>query len=245
MEIDWPGGDWQTSLNLVGAVFGTYYAAVWLSAIVWAYRDIRERTRDPLSQILAVFMVLVFSLPGLLLYLILRPRHTLADQYERTLEEEALLQGIEEQLNCPTCRRHIENDYVVCPFCAAQLKEPCSTCGKPTANSWAACPYCATPKRQSLTAGAPTGGRRSAPVVALVASAPVSAAPAAPAGQSAQPVAVSAFPSVTPPERPATAAPPPRSASVPNPSSAHTLVFEEETDRGRRVREAAPVEPAP
>ncbi len=179
MEIDWPGGDWQTSLKLVGAVFGTYYAAVWLSAIVWSYRDIRERTRDPLSQILAVFMVLVFSLPGLLLYLILRPRHTLADQYERTLEEEALLQGIEEQLNCPTCRRHIEHEYVVCPFCSAQLKVPCTTCGKPTANSWATCPYCATPKRQTLAAGAPAGGRRSAPVAAPVAAAPGAPCPAA------------------------------------------------------------------
>ena len=53
----------------------------------------------------------------MILYLILRPRETLAEIYERTLEEEALLQGIEERLGCPSCNRRIEDDYVVCPAC--------------------------------------------------------------------------------------------------------------------------------
>jgi hypothetical protein len=73
---------------------------------------------------------------------------TLAEAYERTLEEEALLQELEDQKGCPTCHRRVLDDYIVCPSCTTQLKEPCPTCGKPLSYSWVACPYCATLRRQ-------------------------------------------------------------------------------------------------
>ncbi len=238
MEFDWPGGDWQTTLKVIGAIFGTYYAAVWLSAVVWAYRDIRERTRDPLSQILAVFMVLVFSLPGLVLYLILRPRHTLADQYERTLEEAALLEGIEEQAACPNCKRHIETEFVVCPYCSNQLKEPCGNCGKPTSNSWVTCPYCAVPKRPQLQPATP--GRRAmqqqgrgAPAVPAASQQPL------PAPQPAA-VAPTTIPPVEPPPRPQPQQQPPRQGGP----TANVLVFDEDDGRPRRQRGTAPAEPS-
>ena len=46
---------------------------------------------------MAFLLVLVFSVLGLIIYLILRPRETLAEAYARSLEEEALLQELEEQ----------------------------------------------------------------------------------------------------------------------------------------------------
>ncbi|MCJ7701110.1 MAG: hypothetical protein MUO62_05970, partial [Anaerolineales bacterium] len=69
---------------------GAFLAALWLSLIVWTYRDIRSRARDPLGRILAVLVVAVLFLPGILIYLILRPQRTLEDEYQNTLEEEAL-----------------------------------------------------------------------------------------------------------------------------------------------------------
>ena len=59
------------------AVGGAFIAALWIALVVWTYRDIRTRARDPLAQTLATLLVAVLSLPGVLVYLILRPQKTL------------------------------------------------------------------------------------------------------------------------------------------------------------------------
>ena len=41
-----------------------FLAALWLSLIFWAFRDIRKRTRDPFMRILAVIVVAVLVPPG-------------------------------------------------------------------------------------------------------------------------------------------------------------------------------------
>ena len=136
----------QPFIALFVALFAAFLTAIWVSAVIWAFRDIRSRTRDIFAQILATLMVLIFfplfPLPGLILYLILRPRETLAEIYERSLEEEALLQGIEERLACPGCNRSIAEDYVVCPSCHTRLKKPCVSCGRLLHLSWTICAYC-------------------------------------------------------------------------------------------------------
>jgi RNA polymerase subunit RPABC4/transcription elongation factor Spt4 len=70
----------------------------------------------------------------------------LAQAYARSLEEEALLQELEEQGICPSCKRYVTADFVICPYCRTQLKEPCANCGRPLGFNWVVCPYCATPK---------------------------------------------------------------------------------------------------
>jgi len=160
--LSWPGGDWQTTVRFIVAALITYVVALWIAMVWWTYRDSRERTRDPFMQALAVFLVLFFNFAGLVIYLLTRPRHTLAEAYARTLEEEALLQDLEDLKACPTCRRRVEDDYVICPTCQTQLKEPCGRCNKPLSYSWVACPFCAQPRR---AASQP----RRAPAVAPVA----------------------------------------------------------------------------
>lgn len=131
---------------LVAAGFGVaFLAALWLSLIFWTYRDIRRRTRDPLVRILAVLIVAVLFLPGVLIYLILRPGATLEDEYQHTLEEEALLQSIEDQPACAGCGRRVREDWVVCPNCYTRLKKTCAECGRLMDLPWNLCPYCATP----------------------------------------------------------------------------------------------------
>lgn len=148
--LSWPGGDWQTTVRFIAAALITYVVALWIAMVWWTYRDSRERTRDPFMQALAVFLVLFFNFAGLVIYLLTRPRHTLAEAYARTLEEEALLQDLEDLKGCPTCRRRVEDDYVICPTCQTQLKEPCGRCSKPLSYSWAACPFCAQPRRAAI-----------------------------------------------------------------------------------------------
>jgi len=126
------------------ALVGAFLAALWLSMVIWTFRDIRSRTRDIFAQILAALVVAILNLPGLLIYFILRPPETLAESYTRSLEEEALLQGIEDAERCPGCGQRTMPEFVVCPTCHTKLKKACSHCGRALQLRWTVCPYCGT-----------------------------------------------------------------------------------------------------
>ena len=135
-----------SSLALVLTAFGgAFLAALWISLVVWTYRDIRSRARDPLVQTLAALLVAVLNLPGVLVYLILRPPRTLEEEYQRTLEEEALLQALEDLPLCPGCERRVKEDWQICPNCHTKLKKTCQNCAKFMELPWNICPYCGTP----------------------------------------------------------------------------------------------------
>ena len=142
-----------SSAILIFVTFGgAFLASLWLALVIWTWRDIRSRARDPLAQTLAVLVVAVLNLPGVLVYLILRPAHTLEEEYQRTLEEEALLISIEDQMLCPGCERHVHDDWQVCPNCRTKLKKGCPNCGKLLHLPWNICPFCGTPYAPPKTA---------------------------------------------------------------------------------------------
>jgi RNA polymerase subunit RPABC4/transcription elongation factor Spt4 len=132
-------------LLVLTAFGGAFLAALWIALVIWTYRDIRLRARDPLVQILSALLVAVLSLPGVLIYLILRPPRTLEEEYQHTLEEESLLQALEELPLCPGCERRVKDDWQVCPNCHTKLKKACHHCGKLMELPWNVCPYCGTP----------------------------------------------------------------------------------------------------
>jgi RNA polymerase subunit RPABC4/transcription elongation factor Spt4 len=142
-------------LLILTAWGGAFLAALWLSLVFWTYRDIRSRAHDPLARILAVLVVAVLFIPGIVIYLILRPARTLEDEYQKTLEEEALLQTVEESPLCPGCGRRVKENWLVCPTCHTKLKKSCHQCGKLMELLWDMCPYCATPvpgmRRENIT----------------------------------------------------------------------------------------------
>ncbi len=129
-------------LQLFVAFLGAYLLAVWISLIVWTFRDVRARSRDLFAQLLSLLLVVVFNVPGLLLYFLLRPRETLAEGYERELAEEALLQDIEEKQAGPVCHQKIHSDFLYCPNCHTKLKRQCDQCHRINSLRWNICPYC-------------------------------------------------------------------------------------------------------
>ncbi|MFN8373506.1 MAG: zinc ribbon domain-containing protein [Anaerolineae bacterium] len=138
--------DLNSILMGVAIYFGMIAAAFWLAMIIWTYRDMRSRSRDGIAQLLAALLVAVLTLPGLLIYLLLRPRETLAEAYERSLEEEALLQEIEEKPVCPGCGQRVKENWQVCPSCHTRLKKICPGCNSLLELQWNLCPHCATPQ---------------------------------------------------------------------------------------------------
>jgi len=129
-------------LNLIGIVLGAYLLLLWAASVLWAYRDIRSRSDDISVQVLAVGLVLCIPFAGIPLHLILRPRQTLAEKYERSLEEEYLRRDVEEKYACPTCQRPIEPDFILCPHCHTSLRRRCQSCNRVVDLTWSTCPYC-------------------------------------------------------------------------------------------------------
>jgi RNA polymerase subunit RPABC4/transcription elongation factor Spt4 len=139
----------------VALVLGAYYVLLLFATAVWTYRDIRSRTQDITAQVLAVALVLVLQLPGLVLYLLMRPKQTLAEKYERALEEEYLRRDIEDDHVCPSCQRGVDSEFIVCPYCLTELRRRCHTCERTVDLTWQVCPYCGTTAGMS-SAGAAT-----------------------------------------------------------------------------------------
>lgn len=139
--MDFLGENVLLGLAVYGGVILAFF---WIAMVVWAYQDMGARTGDRLAQWFVSGVVALFNVPGLLIYFMLRPRETLSDAYERSLEEEALLQEIEEKPKCPGCTQRVQVDWQACPECHTRLKKPCVRCNSLLELNWDLCPYCAT-----------------------------------------------------------------------------------------------------
>ena len=64
------------------------FFALWVSLIIWAYRDMRSRSRDVFAQVLSAIVVALLPVVGILIYLILRPMETLSEAFERAPYED-------------------------------------------------------------------------------------------------------------------------------------------------------------
>jgi hypothetical protein len=122
-----------------------YLIAVWFALVAWTFRDIESRSRSVFTQVFSTLLVVLFFVPGLLLYLILRPKETLDQAFQRALEEEYLLQDLDDLPLCPGCQRSVDPEFVLCPHCQTRLKGPCPACSRLIDVRWDVCPYCAVP----------------------------------------------------------------------------------------------------
>jgi RNA polymerase subunit RPABC4/transcription elongation factor Spt4 len=124
------------------ALGGAYFIATWFVLALWTYRDIEARSKNVATQIFSTLLSVFFWIPGVLLYMMLRPKETLDEAYQRSLEEEYLLQDLQELPLCPTCNHFVHDDWQLCPHCNTQLREPCNSCHHLVDLRWDICPYC-------------------------------------------------------------------------------------------------------
>jgi hypothetical protein len=128
--------------QLMLALTGAYTLALWFALIVWAFRDIESRSRSVIAQIFSTLLVVLFFIPGALIYLLLRPRETLDEAFGRALEEEYLLQDLEDLSLCPTCHHPVRDDFIVCPQCYTELRRTCPSCERLVDVNWSICAFC-------------------------------------------------------------------------------------------------------
>ncbi len=146
-----------TLIGIFVALLGAFLFAFWIAMGIWTFNDIRSRTRDWLAIGLASLLVLVFPLVGLVLYMMIRPRETLADVFDRALEEESLLRELESTLSCYRCGLPVQDSWNFCSGCHSQLRYACSNCGKAMRHEWDICVNCGADQTEQETTT--TGGR--------------------------------------------------------------------------------------
>jgi RNA polymerase subunit RPABC4/transcription elongation factor Spt4 len=148
-----PGQIWNdfTSnpvVQLAATLIVVYVVMLWLGTAYWAFRDMQARTENPILPYFASALIIFFTplvfLFAWLMYIIIRPRETMAEVYERSLAEESLLAEMEKHLNCPTCRARVSEDWIVCPNCRTRLHRICPACQRLTEPAWSICAFCGT-----------------------------------------------------------------------------------------------------
>jgi hypothetical protein len=108
-----PGQIWEDFINnpivqLAGQLIVVYVVMLWLGTAYWAFRDMQARTENPILPYFAAALIIFFTpllfVFAVILYLIVRPRETMAEVYERSLAEESLLAEVEKNELCPVWR---------------------------------------------------------------------------------------------------------------------------------------------
>ncbi len=71
--------------DMIVRVLVIYFFVVWFCLVVWVVRDITNRTKSIIFQIISILLVLFFTPLGIFIYLLLRPQKTI---FEQVFEDE-------------------------------------------------------------------------------------------------------------------------------------------------------------
>ena len=159
----------------LGSVFGSFFSSaivqlilysivvylfvVWLAAAYWAFRDMHDRTENPVLPYLASALILIATpflfVLGVVVYKVVRPAERLGDVYERNLAEEALLAEVEQIKTCRGCDRRVDEEWIICPWCRTRLSRVCPNCERLVGLDWTLCAWCGNDFERPVVAGKP------------------------------------------------------------------------------------------
>lgn len=126
--------------TLAGAA--AFAVALWFAMSIWTYRDIERRSSNIVVQVLATLVVVLGFIPGIVIYLLLRPRETVEQRYQREIEESYLAQELSAVPACPRCDRAVRDEFIFCPDCGTSLRRTCGSCGRLVDADWNICAFC-------------------------------------------------------------------------------------------------------
>ena len=123
-----------------------YFVILWLASAYWAFRDMQQRSENPVLPYLAAALIILFTpvlfVFGVIVYRIVRPHEKIGEVYERNLAEEALLAEVETIKTCPSCSRRVNDEWIICPSCRTRLNRVCANCGRLVGLDWSLCAWC-------------------------------------------------------------------------------------------------------
>jgi RNA polymerase subunit RPABC4/transcription elongation factor Spt4 len=133
-------------VQLAIQAMAVYFVILWLATAYWAFRDMQQRSENPVLPYLAAALIILFTpvlfVFGVIVYRIIRPHEKIGEVYERNLAEEALLAEVEAIKSCPSCHRRINEEWIICPACRTRLNRVCANCGRLVGLDWSLCAWC-------------------------------------------------------------------------------------------------------
>jgi predicted RNA-binding Zn-ribbon protein involved in translation (DUF1610 family) len=173
-----------------------YVVVVWLASAWWVWRDARTRSTDVFVPYLAAGAVLLvtpllFPL-AVVIYRMVRPPLTVSAATSVELQM-AMLEEEATHSECAACGALVDDEWVACPACGAELAVRCMSCGRPLELDWQICACCAAEvpwdgdgrpvggavPREAVVIPIRPGGRPLVPVMAAPDEEPVAAPSAA------------------------------------------------------------------
>ena len=130
----------MSMLHTASMVMVFFVIAIWILTIVWVIKDSTARGVSPVKW--GIISLIPFI--GAIVYSALRPPMLLTDKQEQEIDYMLRQRELMKYGECGRCSYPVEDDYIMCPNCGAQLKNVCPNCGKPLNPEWNACPWCCT-----------------------------------------------------------------------------------------------------
>lgn len=132
----------QYNLPLLIELLAVYILILWLAVVAWALKDITTRSNNFLVIILTVLLVTIGNIPGLVLYLLLRPSQTIEEGQNKELFYSSI---VDKKISaCDNCECLVRTDYKFCPECGHALMLQCQVCHRQINPTWKYCVYCDT-----------------------------------------------------------------------------------------------------
>lgn len=122
-----------------------YFFVVWISLIIWVYKDVTNRTENMFLQVFSILCVTLFTPLGFFIYLLIRPAKSIFEKFYQEVEDnlDILSETIKESIvECHHCGVNVSANYTFCPHCETKLKHECHSCGKMIFADFKICPYC-------------------------------------------------------------------------------------------------------
>lgn len=124
-----------------------YLLCLWLLFTLWVVRDIASRTSNPIVILTVFVFVLVFNIPGLILYMLLRPEKTVEEA--RALDIYHMSQLEDNLITCHSCISVVRKSYNYCSVCGSDLYAQCEYCDHRIDPIWTNCVYCGNQVKDS------------------------------------------------------------------------------------------------
>ncbi len=71
----------EINYSLIVAIVFSYFFLIWLVICIWVYFDARKRYVSGITCVCFALFVLVFGPPALMFYIMIRPEHTIEEEY--------------------------------------------------------------------------------------------------------------------------------------------------------------------
>ncbi len=113
---------------------------VWAAVSLWVWKDISNRTHNYLARVTSFLLVVIANFPGLIIYLLIRPEHTIEEQRNLQLFHASILD--KDVTACAECGALVRSDYNFCPECSSKLVKTCPNCNERINPFWSFCVNC-------------------------------------------------------------------------------------------------------